>query len=194
MIGDKNKTQSAGDKSVNLQAETINIEAGVDYSDARQIAIDVFHASAAQLTQEAAQIATQRVQEFIDSYLDKLFKVNESAVESMRDPGMQYSLLEAQKAYAKTGDKDLEGLLIDIIVERSVNNERSLHQIVLDESLTVAPKLTAEHMDALTTNFILTQTSCQAVNSLDLLKQHLEKVIYPFLDTLSMDEWHLIKL
>jgi len=105
----------------------------------------------------------------------------------MRDPGMQHSLFEAQKAYAKTGDKDLEGLLIDILVERAANNERNLHQIVLDESLVVAPKLTAEHMDALSVNFMLTKTFDRTMNSLDSLKSYLERIIYPFLGTLHKD-------
>jgi hypothetical protein len=151
------------------------------YADAKDIAIDVYKANFLQLSKESADLALSRAEELTDNFLGKLKLENESAMGSLKDPGMQSSLFEAQKEFAKTGDKDLEGLLIDILVERAGVNDRNLHQIVLDESLKVAPKLTTDQMDALTI------TVNGAVNSLETFKVLLERDFIPFIATLSKE-------
>ncbi len=98
---------------------------------------------------------------------------------------MQAALFEAQKQYAKTGDKDLEGLLLDILVERASTPERSINQIVLDESLSVASKLTTEQMDALTVNYLLSKTINHGITSLERLDNYFEVEIIPFLSSLT---------
>lgn len=185
MIKDHVQKQEGGDSSTNLQGQTIVINQGISYSDAKEIALDVYKSNFLQLSKDAADLALSRAEELTDNFLKKFREQNDSAIGSMNDPGMQASLYEAQKEYAKTGDKDLEGLLIDILVERAGIAERNLHQIVLDESLKVASKLTAEQMDALTINFLIAKTKDLRINNLQTLQNHFEKDIIPFLPTLS---------
>ena len=158
MINDKIQKQEAGDGSTNLQGQSIIIHQGISYSDAKEIALDVYKSNFIQLSQSAGELAQKRAEEITDNFLTKLKEDNEDAINSMQDPSMQSALYEIQKQYVKTGDKDLEELLVDILVERASVTERNLHQIVLDESLTIASKLTLEQMDALTLNFIISQT------------------------------------
>ena len=143
MINDRVQKQEAGDGSTNLQGQSIVIHQGISYADAREIALDVYKANFIQLSQEAADLARQRATELTDDFLQKLKADNESAVASMSTPGMQAAIYEAQKQYAKTGDKNLEGLLVDILVERAATSERNIKQIVLDESLSVASRASA---------------------------------------------------
>lgn len=185
MINDKNQKQEGGDSSTNLQGKNIVINQGISYSDAKDIALDVYKANFLQLSQEAAELARARAEELTDDFLIKLKEENESAVTEMNTPGMQAALYEAQKQYAKTGDKNLEGLLVDILVERASTPERNIHQIVLDESLTVASKLTTEHMDALTVNFLISKTKSQTLVNLESISKYLEDSIIPFLTELT---------
>ena len=96
---------------------------------------------------------------------------------------MLVALYSAQKDYAKTGDKDLQDLLVDILVERASHSNRDIRQITLDESLAVATKLTVEQMDALTLNFLLAETMNNSLGTLASLKNYLEKDFLPFLRT-----------
>ena len=185
MINDKIQKQEAGDSSTNLQGQSIVIHQGISYSDAKEIALDVYKSNFIQLSQSAGELAQKTAEEITDNFLTKLKENNEDAIDSMKDPSMQSALHEIQKQYVKTGDKDLEDLLVDILVERASINERNLHQIVLDESLEVASKLTIEQMDALTLNFIITRVNNRNLLSLDILIQHFKSEIIPFIENIK---------
>jgi hypothetical protein len=185
MIKDEVQKQEGGDSSTNLQGKNITINQGISYADAKAIALDVYKANFLQLSQEAADLARARAEELTDDFLIKLKEENEAAVTEMNTPGMQAALYEAQKQYAKTGDKNLEALLVDILVERASTPERNIHQIVLDESLTVASKLTTEQMDALTVNFLLSKTKNYTLVNLESVSKYIATDIVPFLTELT---------
>lgn len=169
-------------------AQTVNItQTGISYSDARDIALDVYKVNFLKLSENAAQVARGRAEEITDKFLAELKERNADAIESLESPGMQYALFRAQKEYARSGDKDLEALLVDILVDRASTQDRTIKQIVLDEALSVAPKLTAEQMDALTVNFLITSTLTSAIVSLESFTAHLESDIVPFIDGLATD-------
>lgn len=181
----KDQNQEGGDGSTNLQGQSITIHQGISYADAKEIALDVYKANFLALASDAAETARQRAEEITDDFLKKLTDENEAALSQMSTPGMQSALYEAQKQYAKTGDKDLQGLLVDILVDRAGEADRTIHQIVLDESLQVAAKLTTEQIDALTLNFLLTQTKNHGLGNLDVLEGYLKSKVIPFLGTIT---------
>jgi len=147
MIKDKTQQQESGDNSANYQAETIN-QYGLSYRDAKDIALDVFRENFISLSEQAKTTAKERAEELVDSFLNEVKEKNPDLLNSVQEPSMQLALYSAQKSYAKTGDKDIADLLVDILVERAEQNERNLKQIVLDESLEVVPKLTNEQLEA----------------------------------------------
>jgi|LGVF01.1.fsa_nt_gb hypothetical protein len=148
-------TQKSGNHSTTVQGGPVVIHQGISYENARSIALEVYDANIVKMSEEAAQRATRRAEHLTERFLSNVRERYPGAIGSMQDPGMQMALFSAQKEYARSGDADLESLLIDILVERAKHNEQSLDKIVLDESLTVVPKLTIEHLDALTVNFLL---------------------------------------
>ena len=157
MINDKINTQTSGDNSTNYQAETMNIVQGISYSDAKEIALDVYKSNFLELSKEAKSVALQRAEELTDDFLNRLLEENKPAIEEVATPSMQLALYDAQKQYAKTGDKNLETLLVDILVKRASTPERCLKQIIYDESIAVASKLTSQQMDMLTLNLLISQ-------------------------------------
>lgn len=187
MIGGNKHLQEAGDNSTNLQGQTININNGISYADAKNIALDVFKANYLQLSQEAAQTARSRAEELIDNFLDKVKNRNPNAFGMMNDPGIQSSIYTAQKEYAKTGDKDLSDLLVDILVERTKLPERNLKQIVLDECLNIAAKLTSSQLNTLSTVFLLKYSQNSSINSHVALNSYLITYLKPFSYNLSKE-------
>jgi hypothetical protein len=185
MINDKVQKQEAGDGSTNLQGQSIVINQGITYSDAKDIALDVYKANYIQLSQDAAELARERAEELTDDFLAKLKEEKEEAISEISTPSMQSALYEAQKQYARTGDKDLEELLVDILVERAITPDRNIKQIVLDEALLVAGKLTSEHMDALTINFLMTKIQKNNLLNLESVVSHINTEIIPFTNELS---------
>ncbi len=187
MINDDVQQQKGGNQSTNVQGKSVTIQQGISYTDAKEIALDVYKANFLELSKEAAELAITRAEELTDHFLEELRVKKPDYLYSASNPAMQMAIFNAQKEYARTGDKNLEDLLVDILVERATESERNIHQIVLDESLQIAPKLTKEQLDALTVSFLITKTRNNKLINFDYLKGFLQSHLAPFVKTLSTD-------
>lgn len=179
MINDKIYRQEGGDHSTNVQRQTVTVHQGISYQDAKEIALDVFKANSMALSEKAAEVAMQRVEELVNKFLGELQARHPEGLKSMEEPGMQYALFEAQKGYVKTGDVDILQLEVDILVDRALRTERTLHQIVLDESLLIIPKLTAIQLDVLALIFCIKE-GIKGIADLNTFSNALIKFLKPF--------------
>jgi hypothetical protein len=186
--------QQAGDYSTNVQAgNDVNLQQnnyGLSYREVKDVALDIFEANFSRLSITAQRVAKERAEEITTAFLDELQHKAPEAIDSMKEPDMQYALLMAQKEYARTGDQNLSEVLVDILVERSKLQERSLMQIVLNESLEIVPKLTNGQLNTLSLLFILKYTANSNVLSIDSLKSYLKKMIVPFMVELTKTHSH----
>ncbi|WP_422448084.1 LPO_1073/Vpar_1526 family protein [Thermoanaerobacterium sp. DL9XJH110] len=187
MLDGIKQVQKSGNNSTNIQANEVKIINGITYSEARQIAEEVFEANFYRLSEQAMQVAKARANEITDYFLSELQKRAPNALSSMLDPDMQFALYTSQREYARTGDKDLGQLLVDILVDRAKNSERTLMQIVLNESLSVVPKLTIEQFDALSLIFLIKYTKFLGVDSIQTLSDCISKYYVPFMDNLTKE-------
>jgi hypothetical protein len=181
------QNQESGNNSTNLQGQSVVVNQGISYSDAKEIAIDVFKSNFLELSKQASETAVARAEELVDSFVEKLEERSPESVESVKTPGLQYALFNAQKEYARTGDKDLSEVLVDILVDRAGEKERNLMQIVLDESITVVPKLTISQMDTLSLIFLLKYSQNYSVVDDASLKRYISDYIKPFIGNLSKE-------
>jgi hypothetical protein len=178
------QVQKGGDQSTNIQAGEVHI-VGISYAEAHQIALDVFKTNFLSLSDRAAEIALARVEEITEKFLRKLKEQNEKGIAHAQDPDFQYALFTIQKEYAKTGNKELGDLLIDILVDRTKEESRSIMQIVLNESLSVAPKLTIDQLATLSIIFIFSYTVSHRINNLQTLKEYFDTYIAPLAGLIS---------
>ncbi len=185
MTNKSSQKQDAGDNSTNLQGQQVIVNQGISYSDAKEIANDVFKANFIELKQEAAAIAQERAEEVTEKVISELNERHPESISEFEQPAMQDALFNVQKQYAISGDQDLGDLLVDILVDRASEPNRNMVQIVLDESLSIAPKLTIEQFDTLTLNFLLVRTRRMDVKNYDELIAHFKKRIVPFVGNLS---------
>ncbi|WP_022944816.1 LPO_1073/Vpar_1526 family protein [Pseudoalteromonas ruthenica] len=185
MINKSNQKQDAGDNSTNLQGQQVIVNQGISYSDAKEIANDVFKANFIELKQEAAVIAQKRAEEVTDKVISQLNERHPESINEFETPALQDALFTVQKQFAISGDQDLGDLLVDILVDRAAAPKRNMVQIVLDESLGIAPKLTIEQFDTLTLNFLLISTRRLDVGNYEELLAHFRRRIVPFVENLS---------
>lgn len=183
----RDQTQDVGTSSTAIQAggSVTLIHVGVTSSEARAIALDVARATFYELTGAAKETATMRVEEITDQVIKKLEKDFPAGLQKAKDPDFQYALFTVQKEYARNGDKDLGDLLVDLLVDRSKQDQRDILQIVLNESLSTAPKLTDTHLAALAVVFLLKYTQNFAIGNHQLLGEYLDKHLFPFVSKLS---------
>ncbi|MFE0676082.1 LPO_1073/Vpar_1526 family protein [Streptomyces sp. NPDC058867] len=145
--------QKAGDRSALIQARQVNIGVGVEDIEyiSKKMAMEVFSTH----SRAAFQLMTERVELFAQTYVDQLLIESPNAIENIKDPGVQAAILDAESAYAKTGDDDLGALLVDILCKRTATMERNIVQLALAESIQVAQKLTAQQYSSLSLIFLL---------------------------------------
>lgn len=148
----KKMEQESGDNSQNFQVAG-NLIVGVSASEARQIAIDVFKANFYDFSEKAAKIALERAEEITDNFIEQFYSKIPHLEEKLQEPSVQSTMFNTQKEYAKTGDKELKDQLLDLLIKRIDSEERSLKQIVLDEAITIIPKLTQDQINVLTLIF-----------------------------------------
>ncbi|WP_431030140.1 LPO_1073/Vpar_1526 family protein [Lysinibacillus sp. LZ02] len=178
-----NQTQKIGDNSTSLQVGgDMYVTHGISYFEAKEIALDVFKTNFYQLSEDAASVAKQRAEEITDKFLNELNERLPNSINQMNNPDMQYALFTAQREYARTGDNDLLEILVNILVDRASIDNRSLLQIVLNESLDVVTKLTNEQLDILSLVFLLRYTRRLHFKNIDDFKSYLLNVIIPFMD------------
>ena len=176
--------QKSGDDSINIQAKQIIVR-GLSVEDVKTIALDVFKSNFCVLKGIAKNIAEERAEEITNKFLAELMRRNPDGLQSAEDPDVQYAIFTAQREYARTGDKELGDILVDILVDRTKQSNRSVLQIVLNESLQVAPKLTKNQLDALSIIFNFRYTVYLKMINLDALKHWLDYRISPFLGSLT---------
>ncbi|HAF02040.1 MAG TPA: hypothetical protein DCO68_00045 [Methylophilaceae bacterium] len=179
MISASKQEQISGDNSNNIQATTVNIN-GVTYEQARQIALDVYKSNALELAGIAKDIATSRVEQFTERLLKNLAEKAPHALKSASDPDFQHSIFEAQKAFARSGDKNLEDILVSLLEDRACEYERNLKQVVLNEAITVSSKLTNSQINTITLLFSLRHTVHNGLQTIQQLAQLITNEILPF--------------
>jgi len=188
-ITDNKKILKGGKDAENYQAEVLVVNKGLTIEETRSIALDVYKANMMDFSVIAASDANSRAEEITEKILDKIAESNNGFSEFQK-PGMQDALYRTQKEYAISGDKDLGDLLVDIISDRAQTPERNMLQIVLDESLNVAPKITIEQLDTLTLIFLLIKTRRLDCKNYEEFKLYLRNNIFPFVDNLLSDREH----
>jgi len=187
MNEDTKITSKSGDGSTTIQAKEVVIQQGSSYSEIKEIAKDVFKQNFLTLRDEASSLAIERANEFTIKLVEELKIRKPDTMQNAKTPGFQYALYEAQKNFAKTGDKDMAEVLVDILIDRLEFNDRNLRQIVLDESIGIIPKLTSSQLDVLTLVFLLKRSVNYGINNDETLKDYLDKYIKPFTDSLSKE-------
>jgi hypothetical protein len=192
MINDTTQNQSGGDSSTNIQATNIYV-AGVSASEARQIALDVYKANFTVLSQEAASVAMSRAEEITDGFLKKIYEQSPALMLNLNTPGLQIALLNAQREYARTGDKSVEELLVNLLFNRASETTRNLKQIALEEAITILPKLTHKQVDILTLNLLVNDHYFMA-RSKDTLKYFLSALVVKFKTTIEFRSPEILHL
>jgi hypothetical protein len=177
--------QQAGNNSTNIQAYELVINNGLTYSEVKEVALDVFRANFYELGGKAHDIARARAEEITEEFLKKLQTENPSGFSQSENPNFQQALFTIQKEYAITGDKELGDLLIDLLVDRSKHEQRSILQIVLNESLSIVSKLTSDQLAVLALVFLFRHMESPVIESHEQLGEHLDKYVLPFVDKLS---------
>ncbi|MCB1326511.1 MAG: hypothetical protein H7A21_06205 [Spirochaetales bacterium] len=173
------------DQSVIYQANSQTIYHGMTYKDVESIATRIFEASIQTYTHEARDEIERRSTELRDEFTKKM-KGKSLPAKNMADPGMQYAFHQAQSQFVRTGDKDLLGLLVDLLIHRQQHANRSVEQIAIDAAIKEGANLTQSQFNILTLKFVLSRTIRLDLQNRDAFAEYVKGYIIPFLEPLQI--------
>lgn len=173
--------QTAQQNATAIQAgRDVVVYGGISYNDVKDAALDVFEANFYRLAGLAKQTAEHRAEEVTEKLLERLQREHPEGFAQANDPGFQHALFTVQKEHARTGDDNLGDLLVDLLVDRTRHPQRDIMQIVLDESLNTAPKLTEGQLAVLSVVFLFKYTQNQGIGNHLMLAAQLDRLLAPF--------------
>lgn len=179
---DKGQTQTASEQSVAIQAGnnvTVNMS-GMSYLEVRTLVEDTSKLIFNRLAGEARDTMRCRIEEITLNIIEKVFLNNPNAYEKAKDPDFQCALQTVLIEYGRHGDKDLGELLVDLISERSREEDRSLRQIVFNEAMTTASKVTHAQIMTLSLIYLLRHNNLPHVQNHEALGSFFDTHIKPF--------------
>lgn len=184
----KPQDQNAGEGAVAIQvagsAEGVTVSQtnnyGLTVEQVRSVAQDSFNANFVQLLGQAGDIAEARAHRVVERFLDRLQVENPAGLNQANTPDFRYALLTAQKAQARSGDENLEELLVELLIERSHEHRRNLQQIVLNEALEVVSRVTDEQIAALSLSFIIRRVSNTGILDLNAFLADMDVLLVPY--------------
>lgn len=173
------QTQNAAKNSTNYQING-NYNTGLSYQDARDISLDVFKANAKTYTEEAKKIIEERAAEISEDIFKTIYIEIPVAIKKLVEPAVQEAILNAQKAYAKNASPVLKIQLVELIKQRLQAEENDIEQIVLDEALSIIPKLNSKHMDILSLHFSMLKHRnnqlCNRESFFDYIEKEIQEI------------------
>lgn len=170
---------TAGDDSTVYQAagDIHQHQHGPSFTEMRQVALDVYRANALELRGIAEDTANARAERITNEYLTRLMIESPSSTPNLADPDVQNVMFEAQKAFARSGEEDLETVLVDLLTDRTTETQRSLRTLVLNEAITAAPKLTSSQRRIIALIFLLRYTKVTSPTALQFMAYYVRRNI-----------------
>lgn len=180
------QNQKGGDNAKMLQAGgniTQNFFIGASEDEMKKIALEIFESNFYKFANKAQEITLKRAKEFTDITIHRLFQDHPSGFDAASDPDFQYILYSAQRDFARTGDRNVGDILVDLIIERCKNTDRSIRQIICNESLNIVPKLNTDMINILGIVFFFRHFYSGVDTNQDRTTQ------YPKLDEISLPRY-----
>lgn len=168
--------------SQSIQIAQQNNYYGMDYKDTQALCLNLIKDELKLYKEEAEKIAKERDEHFLATFFQKLHdeKIDDQTIfREFKNPDMQYTYIEAQKAYIRIGTPELEIILSNLLVERAKENDRSLLQIALAEAITVVPMLLPEQLDILALCFRLRYSKSVIISNLNTFFVFLKSEVIP---------------
>ncbi|SCM90406.1 LPO_1073/Vpar_1526 family protein [Bacillus mycoides] len=168
----------AGNHSNNVQGSKVIVnQYGLSYTEVERAAMNIFKSNFYDLGEKVDKLINERAEEIINRYLTKLKETSPEAIVNTQDPDLRFVIYETQKNHARHGDNDIADLLVDVLVNRTIENDKPFSKLVNNEALEIIPKLTLKQIDTITVIFLLLHVNIGSLFSIENLCQTLKHFV-----------------
>lgn len=171
--------QEAGDNSQQIQAGTVIINNGIDEKRAREIVDEKLNEVICGYTQEARDIAKERIEHFANDLIPRLVRNN--LLEELKEPSMQILISEAQKSAASTERIADYELLSELLIHKAKKGDDRNVRSGISRAVGIVDEITDEALLGITVAYSVSQwipTAGTIYDGLDTLNSLFGKLIY----------------
>lgn len=174
------QTVEKGDNSVQIAEQNNyvnNINVGMSAADACNLTIKLFYENFPKLEEKAVEIVNKRMNEFKSSLLQEFANRQMVDFSALSDPDVQYALFEAQKTYARFGEKNILDYLSKLVVDRIENDNGDISlKVAIDKAINVVGLLNSAQLDYLSLTFIIKSVRMNGINNCSEFLSFIDRV------------------
>jgi hypothetical protein len=126
-----------------------------------------------------------RLKTFEDGLMERFATDDTTRSEAFRDPDFLAATLDAQKAYARSGDDGLRGVLTDLVAQRSKIEKRSRLSLTLNDAIAKVGSIPEADLNTLSLIFLLQKVHHNGVSNLQSLAGFISSAAVPLLSNVS---------
>lgn len=177
--------QEASDGSIAVQSGgNTTINQGLSAEEVKSI-VKTLADQLPAYTAAANQLINERLTAFEEKVLSKFANPPTADASAFKQPDFLYLLGQAQHAYARSGDDVSCDVMIDLIAERSKQDQRNRLQLSLNAAVEKVPLLTIEEFAELSLAFYLRRTIRGGYANLDEVAAELNGLVVPLAEASS---------
>jgi len=177
------QSQKAGNNAT--QYQFVNIEQGIDEKRAREIYQENFKIAKRDFTQEACEIANNRINKFENQLMTRMTKID-GALNAFADPGFQILLKNAQITAAETERPKDYDLLSELLIRRFQKGKIRGVRAGINHAVSIVSEISDDALLGLTITSAVMRVSPVLGNvyaGLDVLDNLFGKLMYGDLPT-----------
>lgn len=142
---------------------------------------------------QAEDTANSRLEEFAKSFEEEIIEKVADKIDKFAEPSMQFATREAAVGYIKSGDLKDKDDLIDLLIERVKEEDRSSMQFIIDDAIRILPKLSRKNVAVLTLLTYSKLSLTGSKKSLDEWVSCMNPVINDLQDVSPLDIEYLVQ-
>jgi hypothetical protein len=181
----------AGDNAVQVHTDSgvINVGTNMTVSDVLEIGKSAARTVMLESWPIAEKLIDQRIEIILERIITRIQEKGEHLFERFKDPRFLAVLISVERSFAETGDEELGGVLSGLLVDLAGKPIRTRREIVLRESIECAPKLTTQHLNALSVIFRTTRMTHPLALDVSNLITLLDQDLRPYYGAVPADEF-----
>jgi hypothetical protein len=186
MTDKQDQRVAAGGTAIQSARDTV-IHQGIGSDEIRAI-VESLADQLPRMAAVASAIVEERLKAFKEEVVHRFERDETSRKDAFTDPDFIELVVDAQRSYARVGESDAKDVLVDLIAERSKHDSGNRLSYTINESVSVAAKLTRNELSELALSFLIRRTVRHAAGSIELLAQYYSKMFNHFLSDIEKDD------
>lgn len=180
--------QSAADGATAVQAAgDVSINTGLTPAQMVEI-LGALSSHVETLGNVARAEIEERLKTFEKGVMERFATDETTRSDAFREPDFLAATLDAQKAYARSGDDGLRGVLTDLVAQRSKIEERSRLSLTLNDAIAKVGSIPQPDLNTLSLIFLFQNVGTDGITNLQGLAEFLSSAVVPLLPNVSTSD------